>query len=204
VNSDGGARDRLLEEAIDYVGRHGIGDLSLRTLASALGTSHRMLIYHFGSKEGLLRAIVEAMEARQRETIAELMGDPDVSVPELARRLWTQLSDPQIRPFEKLFFEVYAQALQGRPHARPLLDAVLEPMFAPLRELHEREGMPPARARAHARLGVAATRGLLLDLAASEDTEGVDEAMALLIELYELDRERQASAGATAPSSSRP
>ena len=180
-------RDRLLAATIDYVGEHGIGDLSLRTLAAALGTSHRMLIYHFGSKDGLLRAVVEELERRQRETLAELMAEPDITVPELSRRMWKQLSDPALWPFEKLFFEVYAQALQGRSHATPLLDAVLEPMFAPLAELHRRQGHTPARARAHARLGVAAVRGLLLDLIATEDRRGADQAMKLMIEMYERD-----------------
>ena len=47
------AWDRLLHDAIAYVAEHGLAELSLRKLAAAIGTSHRMLIYHFGSKEGL-------------------------------------------------------------------------------------------------------------------------------------------------------
>ena len=50
-------RERLLEAAVDHFGRHGIGDTSLRGIAEALGTSHRMLIYHFGSREGLLSEV---------------------------------------------------------------------------------------------------------------------------------------------------
>ena len=42
-------RRQLLEHAVGYLTDHGIGDISLRELAAALGTSHRMLIYHFGS-----------------------------------------------------------------------------------------------------------------------------------------------------------
>ena len=74
-----------------------------------------------------------------------------------------------------------------------LLDVVLEPLFEQMRVLHRRQGMSPARARAHARLGVAAVRGLLLDLIATEDRRGVDQAMKLQIELYELDLDRNAS-----------
>src|SRR5437588_11165036 len=51
-------RDRLLDAAIDHVAQNGLGDLSLRGLAAALGTSHRMLIHHFGSKERLWVEIV--------------------------------------------------------------------------------------------------------------------------------------------------
>src|SRR5215470_20163207 len=71
------ARQRLLDRAIGHVAEHGIGDLSLRAMAAALGTSHRMLIHHFGSKEGLWVEIVRAVEARQRETLADILPDPD-------------------------------------------------------------------------------------------------------------------------------
>lgn len=56
------ARQRLLDAAIEYTAEHGISDLSLRSLAAAPGTSHRMLIFHFGSREGLWGArVVEAL-----------------------------------------------------------------------------------------------------------------------------------------------
>jgi AcrR family transcriptional regulator len=44
----------------------GIADLSLRELAAAIGTSHRRLLYHFGSREGLLVAIARAVEEAER------------------------------------------------------------------------------------------------------------------------------------------
>src|SRR5512142_2700669 len=88
-------KQQLLERALGYLAEHGIGDISLRELAAALGTSHRMLIYHFGSKEGLLVAVV--------------------------RRFWRQLRSPEVAPLIRLFFELYAQALQGRGYAQPVL-----------------------------------------------------------------------------------
>ena len=63
---DKGPKQRLLDGAIEYVAQNGIGDVSLRTLAAALGTSHRMLIHHFGSKEALWLEIVQTVEQRQR------------------------------------------------------------------------------------------------------------------------------------------
>src|SRR5438045_6471980 len=84
-------RDRLLAGAVDYVAEHGVGELSLRPLAAALGTSHRMLIYHFGSKEGLLVAVVREVERRQRETFAQL--DVAGATPvEAMRRMWRRLA----------------------------------------------------------------------------------------------------------------
>ena len=184
------ARDQLLADTIAYVSEHGIADLSLRTLATALGTSHRMLIYHFGSKEGLLAAVVAEFEQGHREVLAEIMSDPEMTVAELARRLWKRVSAPEMWPVARLFFEIYAHGAQGRPHAQPLLNAALEPWFDAIAKLHRAQGMTPARARAHAHQGIAVTRGLLLDLIATGNRRDVDRAMELQIELFELDLER--------------
>ncbi len=43
---------QLLDAATAHVLENGLGDLSLRSVADALGTSHRMLIYYFGSADG--------------------------------------------------------------------------------------------------------------------------------------------------------
>ena len=55
---------------MDYVAQNGLSDVSLRTLATALGTSHRMLIHHFGSKEELWVEI-EVVAAERPQTIVE-------------------------------------------------------------------------------------------------------------------------------------
>jgi len=179
------ARQRLLDATVDHVAAHGIGDLSLRQLAAALGTSHRMLVYHFGSKDGLLVEVVRTVEERQRQALAELAADPDLPLPEQARRLWRRLADPALWPHERLFFELYGQALQGRPHTTALLDGIVDSWLKPLTDLWVAHGVPAGTARATARLGVAVTRGLLLDLLATGDRDGVDEAMELFIAGYE-------------------
>jgi AcrR family transcriptional regulator len=181
-NGDG-PRARLLGAAVEYAAHHGIGDLSLRQLATALGTSHRMLVYHFGSKEGLLVAVVREVEARQRAFLADLQDDlPPL---ELGRALWERLADPAMWPYEKLFFEVYSQALRSRPHTAAMLDGIVESWVAPIAELNVRNGVPPEEARATARLGVAVTRGLLLDLLATGDQDGVRAAMERFLHLYQ-------------------
>src|SRR5215210_7590078 len=73
------ARERLLAAAMAHVAAHGVGDLSLRALAAALGTSHRMLIYHFGSREGLLIEVIRAVEDQQRAALAQLLLDAAAS-----------------------------------------------------------------------------------------------------------------------------
>jgi AcrR family transcriptional regulator len=172
-----GARERLLAAAMEHVAAHGVGNLSLRGLAAALGTSHRMLSYHFGSREGLLIEVIRTVEAQQRAALAEMLLDADAPPAETMRRMWRRVADPALWPNERLFFEVYAQALQGSPHALPLLDGIVEDWVEPLTRLAVDQGRPEAEARAEARLGVAVTRGLLLDLLATQDRAAVDEAM---------------------------
>jgi AcrR family transcriptional regulator len=175
--SEGASKERLLAAAIDYAAEHGISDLSLRRLAAALGTSHRMLIYHFGSKEGLLVEVIRAVEQRQRDALTGLGRDPSLSPAETMRRMWERLADPRLWPHERLFFEVYGQALQGRAHAAPLLDGIVESWLEPLTEFALELGLPADTARVNARLWVAVARGLLLDLLATGDRGGVDEAL---------------------------
>jgi len=177
------ARERLLAATVDHVAAHGIGDLSLRQLATALGTSHRMLVYHFGSKQGLLVEVVRAVEDRQRRALTGL--DDRLPLGEQARQMWRRLADPSMWPHERLFFELYGQALQGRAHTTELLDGIVDDMAKPLAEMLIRRGRPPDAASAQARLGIAVVRGLLLDLLATGDREGVDAAMELFIGSYE-------------------
>ena len=183
--SQPGARQDLLDRAIAQVATSGFSDLSLRSLAAALGTSHRMLIHYFGSKEGLWVEIVRAVERRQRQMLAEMLPDPDAPVGEAMRAWWKHISDPSLWPNERLFFEVYGQALQRRPHTTELLDGIVDSWVEPVAELSIARGFPRPVALAHARLGIAVTRGLLLDLLATGDVAAVDAAMEAFIDVYE-------------------
>ena len=174
------ARERLLAAAVDHAMRDGIADLSLRELAAAIGTSHRMLLYHFGSREGLLVAIARAVEDGERATLL----DWGVTR-EDARRFWARISDPAMWPAERLFFELYVQALFGRLGDDKFLDSAVEGWIAPVAAAMIEAGDGEATARADARLGLAVVRGLLLDLLATGDRDGVTEAYEQFLRLYE-------------------
>jgi AcrR family transcriptional regulator len=169
----GEARRRLVEEATNHVARHGIGERSLRALAAAIGTSHRMLNYHFGSREGLLVEVCRETERRQREALADLVASPDVALDELPRRFFERLLQPELAPLERLFFEIYAQGLQGRPWAVGFLDGVVGSWVTPFVPVLVAAGWSEAEAEADLRLGVAVTRGLLLDALATGDLAAV-------------------------------
>ncbi len=168
------AKDRLLDAAIEQSLNNGIMDLSLREIAAAIGTSHRMLIYHFGSREGLLVAVVREVERRERQA----MTATDMSVAD-AHTLWDRLADPSRHSQERLFFEIYSHALLGRPGTEGFLEEALESWLAPIVESTTAAGVDEMTARALARLGLAVTRGLLLDLLASGDIAGTTKAFEL-------------------------
>ena len=142
------ARDQLLAAAVARAAQGGISEISLRQIATDLGTSHRMLIYHFGTKEGLLAAISGAVEQQQRDALNALRADPSVTPVDAAMRMWQRFADPALWPLERLFFELYVQALQGKQHSAGFLDAALEPWFAPTIETQVARGMPLDEARA--------------------------------------------------------
>ena len=168
-------KQQLPNGALGYLTEHGIGDISLRELAAALGTSHRMLIYHFGSKEGLFVAVVQEAENRQRQLLANLFGGEPADFAASARRFWQQMRSPELAPLERLFFELYGQALQGRSYALPILAGFIDSWVQPL---------IPALMAAGLR-GPGASRGAarhrrrprpLLDVLATGDATGADEA----------------------------
>jgi AcrR family transcriptional regulator len=176
------ARRKLLDAAIDHIAAHGISDLSLRELAAAIGTSHRMLIHHFGSKEGMWVEVIRTVEQRQRGVLAEIVPDPAQAPADALRDWWRHISDPSLWPNERLFFEIYGQALQGRPGTTELLDGIVDSWLEPGIEYGLAHGMTREQAAASARLGVAVTRGLLLDLLATGDRAAVDAAMEAYIQ----------------------
>jgi AcrR family transcriptional regulator len=183
------ARERLLDAAVRHALDAGIADLSLRQLAAAIGTSHRMLLYHFGSREGLLVAVTQAVEEHQRAALLDSgVGSQN------ARRSWERLSDPKLWPQERLFFELYAYALRGRPGTEGFLDGIVESWVAPVAAALVEAGADERTARADARLAVAVVRGLLLDLLATGDRAGVTEA-------YERFLEHVSATGASPPAS---
>ena len=171
-------RERLLEAAVDHFGRHGIGDTSLRGIAEAVGTSHRMLIYHFGSREGLLAEVTRTVEARQRALMTATY-DADLPPLEAAAKYWEETVEATLR-YGPLFFELAAHAMQGKEHAASLREELIASWLPQVTELCLAIGIPADQAETHARLALGAARGLLLDLLVSGARDEVARAADLL------------------------
>ncbi len=112
---------RLLDAVIDHFTTDGLADQSLRRIAEAIGSSHRMLLYHFGSKDGLLLAVVREVESRTEARLADAAASANMRTDVVIRQMWSHLADPELAGFERLFFALYGRALQGDREALPLL-----------------------------------------------------------------------------------
>jgi AcrR family transcriptional regulator len=163
-------RHRLLDALVDAFADGGVGERSLRDVAAAVGTSHRMLLHHFGTRDEMLVAIVAEVERRQQTVLPDLPTDPAGQF----AGMWSDVSRPELRRFERLFFECYARAANGeKPFDRMVPGAV-----------HDWLALSDGLAEpAAARLGLAVIRGLLLDLVATDDEAGVDAAAQVFIQL---------------------
>lgn len=178
-------RERLVRLATDRFMAVGVSDTSLRELAAELGTSHRMLLYHFGSRTGLLVAVSLETERRMRVALAAMFEQPGADLSDVSRRFWSVLSSEALAPLERLFFELYALGLRGREFATDFLDGIVEDWIEPQAQQLIAAGWTPEQARIDARLGVAVTRGLLLDLLATGDRDAVTRAFERQLQLFE-------------------
>ncbi|MGH3503516.1 MAG: TetR/AcrR family transcriptional regulator [Nocardioidaceae bacterium] len=182
------AYDRLLNAVVEHVAQQGIGDQSLRQIATAVGTSHRMLLYHFGSKEGLLSEVVRTVEERQRSVFRGVRDEDQLGTAERGRKFWSLVTQQSII-YGPLFFELAGQAMQGRSHALTFLESLVDPWVDELAALWVESGLSPADARVRARLSLGTARGLMFDLLVTGDVTGVTEAMDLFVDWTERDRD---------------
>jgi AcrR family transcriptional regulator len=178
----GSAREKLLDRCVAYLQEAGFSQLSLREIAAGAGSSHRMLIYHFGSREQLLAEVVGRVESAQRDALADLVS-AEHDLAEVSRQFWRRISDPALAPAERLFFEIHSHALYERPWTGRFRASVIAAWVGPLADILVQHGYPPGEAHLRARLGLAATRGLLLDLLVTGDRDTLDAASDLLSRL---------------------
>lgn len=178
----GSPRDVLLDRAVAWFSEHGVLDTSMRTLAAGIGTSNRMLNYHFGSRDQLLAAVVTRVCEGERTALATLFDAyPDPM--EGGRHYWTHITQVA-DTFAPMFFELSAHAMYGKGYARELrgilTDVWLEGFTAGFARVTD-----DARARQLARLSLAVGRGLLFDLALTGDRAAADATIAEYVALIE-------------------
>jgi AcrR family transcriptional regulator len=161
-------QQELLQRAYEYVLQHGLMTLSLRPLAQAIGSSPRVLLFLFGSKEGLVQALLARARVAELAFLAQMRRPDDFD--SVVRRVWEWLVAKEHRPMLVLWLETYAHSLvepQGAygQFALRTVDDWLELLATHQTPQHRR-----TRAGANERaLALAVLRGAMLDLLASGD-----------------------------------
>jgi AcrR family transcriptional regulator len=171
-------RDELLDLAYRYVLRHGLADMSLRPLAEAIGSSPRVLLFLFGSKEGLVRALLSRARAEELDLLQVAGGQRAGDLVEFAGRVWDWLVAAEHRALLTLWVEGYGRSLI-EPDG-PWGDFARQTVADWLDVLGSRQ--PPARRRSRAgaaerTLVLAVLRGGFLDLLATGDGDRVSAAV---------------------------
>ncbi len=157
----GGRRSELAEAATDYALEHGLIGLSLRPLAAAIGTSDRMLLYHFADKNDLLATVLRVSNDRSVQGIRALSPSSDVR--RAVVDLWAGVSAPHQARCQRLYVEAAALGVLG---AEPFASVVAEANEVWLGALAGHlvaSGLPQGSAARASRLVEATFMGLQLD-----------------------------------------
>lgn len=171
MESGSARREELLQAAYAYASERGLAELSLRPLAAAIGSSPRVLLYLFGSKEGLIRALLQRSRSEELQLLEEIRGETG-GLAAVVDRIWGWLAAEHRRGLLSLWLEGYARSLvepagPWANFARSTVDDWLE-------LLASRQPDPDsAAARSERTLVLAVLRGALMDLLATGDTRRV-------------------------------
>jgi AcrR family transcriptional regulator len=168
-------RAKLLRKGQELLTERGgrLSDLTLRKLAEYLGTSHRMLIHHFGSRDGYLAALLSELRRQELAALRALSAEGTYKdALHLLERLYL---DPTREPRIAAFYYVLGLAVQDPESYREFLDS-LEDWITLFTTLGEREGLSREAAKARAQALVWTSRGLLVRaITTGERQQALDE-----------------------------
>jgi AcrR family transcriptional regulator len=174
-------RTRTLSKAADYVLDRGLEGLSLRPLAAALGTSTRMLLYDFGSKEQLIEEVLAEIRRREAGLLQDMQARAATGLGEMLESVWEWVTAQERAPFMRVFFQTYVDAMT-HPEAyaeggRPMVGDWVSFLTSPRRP----DPVDPATAT----LFVAVIRGLLFDRLTAADPDRTDSALKRFTDLLQ-------------------
>jgi len=155
-------RDEVAEAATDYVLEHGLVGLSLRPMAAALGTSDRMLLYHFDGKDDLVATVLRVSNDR---SVAEIRLLPaSVDVRRAVLDLWAAVTTPRLEKCQRMYVEAAALGLFGQEPYASVVREANELWVAAVADHLVASGMPRDRSLRAVALLDATLMGFQLDL----------------------------------------
>lgn len=167
-------RELLLRRIVDWFAANGVMDTSLRTLATGVGTSNRMLHFHFGSRDQVLAAVISEVCRTEGRALDECLDGADDPV-EACRTYWRHVADTA-EVFAPLFYELSTHAMHAKPYAEELREVLTDAWLSGFRRGFGRV-TDPEHADRLARLCLAVGRGVLFEVALTGDRKSADAAI---------------------------
>lgn len=167
----------LLDAIGSYLVKQGLANLSLRPLAKAVGSSPRVLLYYFGSKEALIINALAHIRARQQSDFDRLPNSPGDHPSGINRLVWIYLASPDFEPHFRLFLEAYSLSLRHPKKFAAYLQHTVEDWLNIIARPLIDHGYAEGEAQVFATIALATFRGFMLDYFASRDRARLDRAV---------------------------
>lgn len=177
-------RSELLQQVADHIRSNGLADLSLRSIARALGLSAPALLYHFDSKEALL---AEALEHLQSADLAQLQraSEESQSLSDSLETLWRTQASEEAERAQLALMEVDSIAAKNPERFPRYRSRIHQPTLEAFEAMLEKTRCPPENRRSDATLLSAVYRGLLSDTLQTGERERTNEALRALCQLLD-------------------
>ncbi len=115
----------LVEAIASIVLQDGLDALALRGLADRLSTSGRMLLYYFGNKDAMIRAVLTHISERMTPLQDAASSGARVSAGQFLSAMMQASANPQIAPIMRVWTEVVARAARGETPYREIADQIV-------------------------------------------------------------------------------
>ena len=111
-------RDQLLESCLAAFIRAGTLDVSLDSLAEAVGTSKRMLVHYFGGRDAIEEMAMSLLEDRLRARFRASAFPAGASLQSVVTALWEQTTSAQSRGIVLLTMDLTSRSWSGSERAK--------------------------------------------------------------------------------------
>lgn len=173
-------RAELLKQVVRSLQHHGVAQMSLSPLAESIGTTKRMLLYYFGSRENLLAQALAASRPDAHAMFDDVQDTDGLRT--AAHALWEAMTVGKQSGAIRMLLQLLSLAATDPEQYGSLAAETVEVMVGPIAAAYVRLGHPPQQARAGATLLVSGLRGVCQDRLVTHDVARTDAAAHRLIE----------------------
>ena len=163
----------MTEAVAEVVLREGLAKLTFQRVAEELGTSDRMVVYYFPTKEDLVMAAVTSLSARMQLLLGQAFGNEPQAPDVLLRMAWPVFKKKNADRIFQVFLELVGYSAAKIEPYRSIVRAILEEW---VKWLSERVDAKTNQERRRQALGIVARVDGLLLLRHGMGTAAADDA----------------------------